>query len=216
MDIVRIAVGSVDVDLIGDDRICQHIRKGESFEPKTLNMWAHWCVHASLVGQGVLDIGAYSGLFSIAAAKLGAVPMAFEPQPNMVARIAENKNLNNVNFEVIDAAASDETGVARLGVNGNVHLTSGASLLRKSGGGIDVSTIRLDDLPIASCAAIKIDVERAEVKVLRGAKALVARFKPRLLIEALDADARAAIEAELPDYHVHRVLDARNLMMLPN
>jgi FkbM family methyltransferase len=211
MDTLNIAVGPVSVDLLDDDRICQHIKAGKTFEPDTLAAWAKMC----RPGSSVIDVGAYSGLFAISAAKLGAHVTAIEPQPQMCDRLASNRRLNEVSFTILQAAASDARGVARLGVNAAVHLTSGASLLRKSGHGITVHTIRLDDLEIRNVSAIKIDVERLETAVLRGALGLIARDRPSLIVEFLDDAARRAILDLLPDYDVAAVTDVRNLILQP-
>lgn len=211
MDSVSVNVGAVRVDLIGDDRIAKHIKSGKSFEPDSLEAWAAMCQAST----AVIDVGAYSGLFSIAAAKLGAWPVAIEPQPVMCERITANRLLNDVWFETINAAASDRAGEARLGVNAAVHLTSGASLLRKSGGGLVVKTIRLDDLPAGNVSAIKIDVERAELMVLKGAQELIGRCRPKMLIEALDDFAVTEIRAALPQYRMEAFLDNRNMLMVP-
>lgn len=211
MDTLNLKVGPVTVDLIADDRICKHILAGKTFEPHSLVAWAGMCDP----GTDVIDVGAYSGLFSIAAAKLGARPVAIEPQPVMCERIADNSKNNGVSFLTINAAASEKVGAARLGVNTAVHLTSGASLLRKSGPGLNVRTICLDDLPVVKVSAIKIDVERAELFVLRGAMKLIARDKPKLLIEALDGEAIHAIKAALPAYRMKSFLDTRNMLMIP-
>lgn len=211
MDAVSLQVGPVTVDLIGDDRICQHVKAGRSFEPETLEAWAQMCA----AGSEVIDVGCYSGLFAIAAAKLGCRPIGIEPLPQMRKRIAENSKLNDVHFKVIGAAASDHAGTARIGFNAGVHLTSGASLLRKSGAGIDVKTITLDGLKVEHLAAIKIDVERLEAAVLRGGLRMIERHRPKLIVEFLDAEAKAAIIGLLPSYRVEAVTDVRNLILFP-
>lgn len=211
MDRVTLKVGPVTVDLLDDDRICRSVLSGKPFEPNSLGAWADMVEPDT----AVIDVGAYSGLFSIAAAKLGARPVAVEPQPVMCERIAANSAINGVAFETINAAASEADGKARLGVNEAVHLTSGASLLSKSGHGLEVRTIRLDSLFVTKLSAIKIDVERAELLVLAGATRLIEYHRPKLLIEALDAAAKAAIKKALPSYRMEAFLDDRNMMMIP-
>ena len=210
MDTLKLKVGSVEVELLADDRICQSVLTGKPFEPDTLEVWAQMC----RPGVTVVDIGAYSGLFSIAAAKLGAVPVAIEPLPVMRDRIAENCKINGVEFRVIPGAASDVTGKTRIGYNEKVHLTSGASVLRKSGPGLIVDTFRLDDIDFGGpVAAIKIDVERYEKAVISGATELLERDRPELIIEVLDQVSRDDIEYMLPKYMVQSFLDKRNLIM---
>jgi FkbM family methyltransferase len=148
--------------------------------------------------------------------KLGAVPIAIEPMPDLVERIRENSKINGVKFEVMEAAASNENGTARLGYNDKVRFTSGASLHRKSGGSHIVRTVRLDTIRgLDKLAAIKIDVERAEEQVLKGALKLIAREQPILFIETLTPEARQVVESMLPKYRVLDFLDNRNLILEP-
>lgn len=211
MGSLAINAGSVEVLLMDDDRICGKVREHGSFEPDTLAAWCEMCKP----GLEVLDVGSYSGLFAIAAAKLAARPVAIEPLPVMVRRIKDNAELNGVTFPVIEAAASNNTGRARLGVNERVRLTAGASLERKSGLGINVKTVRLDELPVMDVAVIKIDVERHEQSVIRGARNLIRRRRPKLVIETLTKEAREAVKAQLADYREVAFLDGRNLVLEP-
>lgn len=206
-----VKAGPLDVRMQDDDRICAHVRERGGFEPDTLAAWVEMCKP----GTEVLDVGAYSGLFSIAAAMVGARPVAIEPMPGLVARIRENAAMNGVNFMTIRAAATDQDGRARLGFNERVHMTAGASLGRKSGGHLDVQTVRLDSLKVENVSAVKIDVERHELAVLAGARRLLAVNKPRLIIEVLDKAARKAVEQALRRYRTIDFLDKRNLIMEP-
>lgn len=210
METLKVAVGRVEVELLADDRICQSVISGKPFEPDTLDAWAQMC----RPGTTVIDVGGYSGLFSIAAAKLGASPVAIEPLPVMQDRIAENANINGVEVRVIPGAASDQSGKFRIGYNDKVHLTSGASLLRRSGPGLMVDTFRLDDLDLPGpVAAIKIDVERHELAVIEGAAGIISRDRPDLIVEFLDPEARERLMKALAGYRSFRVMDTRNLIV---
>lgn len=208
---MTVKIGRASVDLIDDDRICIGIRTKKPFEPDTLERWAEVCEN----GGTVLDVGAYSGLFSIAAAKLGAKPIAIEPLPELQERIKKNAKINDVAFEVIAAAAGPQNGTTRIGYNDKVHLTSGASILRKNGASHIVRMVKLDLLRIEDLAAIKIDVERYEIPVLEGALKIIARHKPILFIEVLDEEARHKVEAMLPRYRSLGKFDNRNIILEP-
>lgn len=211
MGSLSIPVGPVTVDLIDDDRICQHVKREGSFEPKTLAAWARMV----RPGSEVIDVGAYSGLFAIAAAKLWARVVAIEPLPAMADRLRENARLNGVKLTVIQAAASDTDGRALLGFT-DVYLTSGASLARKSGNKLKVRTVALDSLRVSDVSAIKIDVEREELRVLAGAKRLLARERPSMVIEVLSDYARDCVKAAVLQTHrATAVLDRRNLILEP-
>lgn len=211
MGTLSVKVGTVAVDLLDDDRICIGIKTKKPFEPDTLARWAEVCQP----GVDVIDVGAYSGLFSIAAAKLGAVPVAIEPLPDMIKRIKVNAAANDVAFEVIEAAASDHIGVGKLGYNPKVHLTSGASLTRTTGASEIVRLVTLDSINVRNLSAIKIDVEHHEVGVLRGALKLIARERPILFIEVLDETAKEAVKRMLPKYRAIGMFDNRNMILEP-
>lgn len=203
------------VTLIDDDRICKSIKQGKAFEPSTLVAWESLCDAPGWM----VDIGAYSGLFSIIAAKQGCNAMAVEPLVEMQERITANAELNKVSVLIIPAAATKVSGsMIGIGVNDKVHLTSGASVLRKSNQR-SVQSWKVDDiltgpgdLPIR---AIKIDVERHEIAVLEGGMRVLRLHKPVLIVEALDDAAKRAVVKLLRPigYEQVLVMDERNLML---
>lgn len=208
---MRIQVGPVAVDLKDDgDRIVGHLTAGKTFEPNSLAAWAK----IVKPGTEVLDIGCYSGLFSIAAALLGARVVAVEPMLPMIERSRENFARNGVEVMLIEAAASDKDGSGEIHYT-SVDFTAGASMARKSGLTQPVKLIRLDSLKVENVSAIKIDVERHEAAVLRGAQALLARWRPMLIVEALDDKLKAAVLEAIPGYRIVETMDTRNLLMEP-
>lgn len=211
MEIVTVPAGPVTVDLIDGDRICHHHRIGNGFEPDSLTAWAEMCQD----GGAVYDVGAYTGVYSIAAAKLGCHVEAFEPLPEVAERLALNVLTNAVSVRIHQCAVADFNGSAELHYNPKFQLTSGASLVDRKYPGKAVDVIRLDDLPLLTVSAIKIDVERAEDKVLRGAHQVIEASRPQLLIEALDIPARNKVKRLLPGYREAAFLDNRNMMMVP-
>lgn len=213
MDVEKIKVGPVTVSLFAqEDRIVSHIRNGKGFEPASLAAWASMCEK----GKTVLDIGGYSGLFAIAAAKLGCKAWIFEPMPLNVERIRMNARINEVKIEIVECVVSDKPGETEITFNPNVvGLTAGASLVRKKGFKKPVRAITIDSMCLDDICAVKIDVERGEPAVLFGAYETLARCKPRMLVEALGNMEREAVMASVKGYKVESVLDVRNLMMVP-
>lgn len=213
MDSQEIQVGPVSVSLIAqDDRIVSHIRAGHGFEPQSLAAWADMCSS----GGTVLDIGAYSGLFSIAAAKMGCQAQAFEPMPLNAARTRANAKRNGTDISLFEGCVSDRAGPIDLTFNPNVvGMTAGASLVRHKGVRKSVASVTIDGLGLSQVTAIKIDVERAESFVLAGAGETLKRCRPVMLVEALGSAERATVEAAIPGYRVEAVLDVRNLLMVP-
>lgn len=211
MRTVEFKIGTTTAKLVADgDRICQSVLSGKPFETKTLAMWASWCGH----GGVVLDIGAYTGLFSIVARLRGAQAIAFEPMPQNRERFQMNCSRNGISRKVNSEAVCDEVGLRVLHYN-PIPFTSGASLVRRTGAALTVSTVTVDSLHLQRLDAVKIDVERGEAAVLRGAYDTLRRLHPKLIVEVLD-DVRAdeVRACLLPlDYRRTAVLDERNWIM---
>lgn len=205
-------VGEVVVKLIEEgDRICGHVRAGNLFEPESLASWALMCKN----GGTVIDVGGYTGLFSIAAAKMGCRVICFEPMPLNAARIIENCRLNGVTIELHQAVASNKLGHVELTYNPRVEgLTSGASLIRKKGPKMMVKALTIDSLYV-NPVAIKIDVERGESLVLEGAKRTLSQCRPQMLVEVLDSERETLVRDAVTDYRVAQVIDVRNWLMMP-
>lgn len=206
-----------------NDRICISVlgildkaaRGPTPFEPESLAAWEKLCGEP---GARVLDIGAYSGLYSLIARKAGAHVIAFEPLPRNRIRFRENAILNGFDdLKVNSEAVSDRCGEALIMTNLAISLSSGASIVRKGGADrIKVQTLTIDSLNLTACSAVKIDVERAEPLVLAGARETLQRFRPALLVEVLGDVEKAAVLAAVPDfYEVSQQLDTRNWLLLP-
>jgi FkbM family methyltransferase len=209
---MRFEVGTAAVEMIEDgDRQCAHVRDGRGFEPDSLAIWGGLCAR----GGTALDVGAYTGLYSISAALLGCSVIAFEPMPFNAKRLRLNSEANGVKVDLRQVVASDRSGETFITYNPRVKLTSGASLVGKGGQRIKVRSMAIDDLKLEQVTAIKIDVERAEPLVLAGAVATIERCKPALLVEVLGDVEKAAVLAAVTGYRVEQEIDVRNWLMLP-
>lgn len=194
-----------------NDRCVAHERDG-GFELETREVWE------GLVGPGktVMDVGAYTGIYSLIAALAGAKAIAVEPYAPVIRRMSENMQVNGaMSIEQHFCACADTVGTAVLYYNPLVPLTSGASIVRPGiGSSVSLSTVDA----IASnrkIDAIKIDVEGAEELVLAGAANVVQHHRPVLIIETLSAAARASVTRLLPSYELAQVADGRNCVFLP-
>jgi len=208
-----IPVGPVTVKLISEgDRIVGSLKDRGPFEPESLAKWAELCAG----GGTVLDIGAYTGIFSIAARLMGCHVIAFEPMPANRARFKLNAELNGVSAAVNEEVVGDRVGDAVLHFN-PITFTSGASLMRKTGSEFQVRMITIDWMTLRKVTAIKMDVERAEPLVLAGARETLARCRPVLLVEVLGEAEKTAVfdEVKKLGYYVSLTLDVRNWLLLP-
>jgi FkbM family methyltransferase len=141
-------------------------------------------------GMNVIDAGAHLGVFSLVAAKAVAPDgkvFAFEPVPKFAAKVRRNALANGLtNVEVIELGLSDTQGTAIC-----FDYASGTSLFRKQDAKPSTKwEVRLTTLDtwaeqseITSIDLIKIDVEGAEIPMLRGAEKLIRLNKPVLLVE---------------------------------
>ena len=137
-------------------------------------------------GTVFFDIGAMAGYFTLLAARLvgpqGRV-YAFEPLPHNLAYLRRHARMHRLdNVTIVEAAVSDSQGVA--GFEPGAHASGGR--LAESGP-LHVRTIGLDEeiaagrLPVPH--AIKIDVEGAEMQLLKGAARTLQTTRPRLFLD---------------------------------
>jgi len=145
-------------------------------------------------GDTVLDIGANIGWFTLVAAKKignNGVIHSFEPRPDTVSAlkrtVADNRLQSNVT--VWPYALSDEAALVDLFWAPNTDnpggTTFGDASYRTAGyHSAQVVAVRLDDLlPDIAPDVVKIDVEGAEPKVMRGAIKALSRKHPPILSE---------------------------------
>ena len=133
----------------------------------------------------VYDIGAHVGIYTLLSSILvgnkGHV-IAFEPLPENLNYLYKHINLNDLsNVRVIEAAISDMTGF----FNFSIGSSSTTGQLNETGDLI-VQTFTLDEvvlrdkLPLPD--VIKIDIEGAEAKALRGAVDILTKSSPVIFL----------------------------------
>ena len=136
-----------------------------------------------------LDIGANVGKYSIMLGnqleKKGKV-YAFEPEPSNLKSLNRNLNLNKLkNVHIIPLACFDKKGKINFYLNNKN--TGGHSLIKKSDKKISINANTLDSIVkvenIKNIKLIKIDVEGAELNVLKGAKEVLKKYKPKIIFE---------------------------------
>lgn len=173
----------------------------------------------------VLDIGAYSGIYSLIAAKFDNVEkvVAFDIQDKCIARLTKNMQLNQIHnkMTVVQAACSnvneqvsfyfyEEAGI----------ISSVAGLVPKKMNNLEtvVDSIRLDDwvkkhISTSSVALIKMDVEGAEQLSLKGMQELLENDKPHILIEINDPRDIKAVKRLFPrDYNVFDINEEKMIL----
>ncbi|HZX77228.1 FkbM family methyltransferase [Lysobacter sp.] len=158
-------------------------------------------------GMTFLDIGANIGELSIVAARRvgphGKV-IAFEPLPQHADRLQMHLQANAIGWASVERLAlADRAGELTMYVPsasaGAPGENFGLGTLYGSGSDAPIGTVPvtsldeyLDQHPISRIDFIKIDVEGAELPCLVGARRMIARHLPHLIVEVQVASARAA------------------------
>lgn len=176
------------------DLIAVSILRGGGWQPEVWNS-----ISPSLSEGGVfLDVGAHIGYFSMKASprvgKAGHV-LAFEPNPETLVLLRDNVTANhadNVIVEPIACTEHEQTLTLYAGPTWNTGMSSLAQDNVPVEGAPKSYTVPcrpIDDvvreLKLTRVDAIKIDVEGAEVGVLRGAMNTLRRFHPTVVVEVV-------------------------------
>jgi FkbM family methyltransferase len=140
-------------------------------------------------GTTALDVGASIAMYAAEMARYAGRVIAFEANPEVAAFTA---HVAPRNVEVVNVALSSAPGRASLRIPLNAKgrsiselatIDAGNALHAGAIASVEVEMKRLDDLAIANCSFIKIDVEGHEEAVLDGAASLIATQRPVLMIE---------------------------------
>ncbi len=131
-------------------------------------------------GGTFVDVGANIGFFTLlGAARVGAAGrvVALEPHPEVAPVLRGNVRMNGLrNVQVLQLAAADVSGTAALsGFVAGAGNSGVSTLAHASAAGVPAYEVRcepldrvLDDAGVAAADLVKVDVEGAEARVLRG------------------------------------------------
>lgn len=191
------------------------------WEGKSLELWLRLCQSSSTI----VDVGANTGVYALVAraANPRARVAAVEPVARVFERLVENVRLNHADILCLPLAASDKDGTDVIFDQPTEHTYSVTVGRNMEADGVPVQRVeiqvaRLDSLAeqhqLGDVDLIKIDVETHEPEVLRGARSLLERRRPSLLIEILSDEVGRAVEAELSGlgyryFHVDERVGAR-------
>jgi FkbM family methyltransferase len=167
-----------------------------AYEPETLAAWEEITKDKKFV----LDVGAYTGVFSLIASRDGGAHrcMAFEPNPVSYGKLVENVNINNAadRVQTINKGVGENAGsislvvpALRTGSSAVQFITS--KINRNTEEWKEIGSIQIDTIDSALSEernpvdAMKIDVEGYELNVLKGATECLKRDKPIILLECL-------------------------------
>ncbi len=139
-------------------------------------------------GDVVFDIGAHIGIISLLAARKARHVVAFEPSPETAQILRRHVAMNGAPIAVEQSVVSDSVGSVEFYSHGpsmgaSLNIDNAEQAARLEGGDQHISVVKMPSVTLdAFCRArelwpdvIKIDVEGAECKVLRGAHAVLQR-----------------------------------------
>jgi FkbM family methyltransferase len=184
-----------------DDYVAHTILETGSWEPES------WAAVREHLGSGAtfVDIGAHIGTYSLRAAPIvgpaGRV-IAIEPNPETVRKLQGNIQASGAQtitvepFACSDAEATLELFAGPQSNSGETSLSqTNASRDQQAGTSYKVRARPLDailqEAGVTRVDAVKIDVEGAEVMVLKGAGHTLDRYHPVVLIEVVDQQLRS-------------------------
>ena len=179
--------------LVFNDVMGHHLLFRDGFEEGEQN----FVLHFLQAGMVVLDVGAHHGLYTLLASKKvgpqGHV-IAFEPSPRELRRLQWNLFLNRCrNVRVVPSALGSGEGTAELFVC--LGRETGCNSLRPPAVSEPVRKIQvwvttldhyLQRTGMSKVDFMKLDVEGAELEVLKGASGLLSSSRPLILCELAD------------------------------
>jgi FkbM family methyltransferase len=145
-----------------------------------------------------VDIGANEGFFAHYLLPLAKSVVAFEPLPQMLARLRENY-AGKMEIHGVILSDREGQGVLKYPAGGYMSATIAGSNLAALESGRDIETVSapmqtLDSFKLTNVGFVKIDVEGHEEAVLHGGLETWKREKPNLMIEIEERHAPGSLD----------------------
>lgn len=131
-------------------------------------------------GGTAVDVGAWYGPWTARLSKLADQVVTIEPNPVLAPLLRARFPA----ARIVEAAASDEEGTARLWLPAGGRGAEGlASLEHVREHSVTVRRLTIDSLDLTDVRFIKMDIEGHEAAALRGAEKTIRRDSPLLMLE---------------------------------
>ena len=181
----------------------------------------------------MIDVGANIGsiCLPIAISKKDWKIIAYEPNPAVYNRLVKNVELNNLsNVKTHMKGVASERGELFLNTSSSAKANFGSSSYLENFDIVNskkiktvVTTLDEDISPQLNVSAIKIDTQGFELQVLKGAKGIIEKCRPFIILEIEDiyqkspSDYRVAVEKFFKEIHYELYsLDRYNHKILRN
>jgi FkbM family methyltransferase len=167
---------------------CDNPSAGEVFVTRANMDWGaeHLLIRYLDAGGCFLDVGANIGYYALLAARAVRVVYAFEPDPRNWPALERNAAVAG-NIEIVRAAVYSDRRDMMFDVAGNPAVSRLVPDGHGAASRMRVQTTTLDHFvaegPDLAVTGIKIDVEGADLAVLRGAREVLVRQAPLVLTE---------------------------------
>ncbi len=223
-----------------DDPISDQLVNGTFDEDESLFLWMYLCENAS-PNSVAIDVGAFSGIYSLTAASIrpDMLAIAFEPSAVTYGRLVQNIQLNELQQSILpmhNAAWKTNEMITLPHQYGLFTLCPGEALGGQEADhhetvmaytidsvvfdriGQAQSSVFEGKFPIKSIVAVKIDVEGAEPEVLKGCTKIIKQFRPAFLCEFFYEQDFQTLQGffQSVDYKVQRIAEERNLIAMPS
>jgi FkbM family methyltransferase len=133
----------------------------------------------------VVDIGANIGVYAIPLAKKVRKVIAFEPDPVTAGILEKSVRLNQLdNITVVKKLVGNSNGKARFGLS-KIPMVSSVTATDHLESVVEIETVDLDSFLIMESRIdwLLIDVEGYETKVLDGARDILLKDLPKIIVE---------------------------------
>ena len=197
----------------GDDAIALRFYWNGSYEKATLALWTRFASQLHYI----LDIGAHTGAYSLAALSVNTNARVFSFEPHYMNYARLNLNLRINGFKTDGAfmlAIGQDSKVSPFSISTDIDfLSSGGSIgVRENGATQYVQVVAVDDMfntKKFSIDLIKIDVEGHEGSCLRGMKKVLEMDQPVIFFECIDEKSGFEVQTILEehDYHFFEIND---------
>jgi FkbM family methyltransferase len=191
-------------------------RGTDGWERNSLRLWMLLCQSSSTM----IDVGANTGVYALIGKTLApqARVIAIEPVDRVYRKLLSNIELNQLGIEAMQVALTDQDGVVALYDQPGAEHEYDSTLNKEFSSeypdaiAVEVQGRSLDslvkELGLTRVELMKIDVEMHEPELLAGARMVLARDRPAMLIEVLNEHIGDRIMKTIKDLdYVHYCID---------